>query len=114
MAHLPPRLLPWLSLEGKPCWLSTDDPDSRMSRLADDMEDEQMECGEQVCAGSRAVLADRAAGERAVRFALSRATESLADCASRTAGGFGRSGNPRRMPRKTEPNRHFVHTVPPP
>ncbi|MGC5398547.1 hypothetical protein ACPXCP_22770 [Streptomyces sp. DT20] len=79
MAHLPPRLLPWLSPEGNPCWLSTDDPDSRMSRLADDMEDEQMECGEQVCAGARAVLADRAAGERAVRFALSRATESLAD-----------------------------------
>ncbi len=50
-----------------------------MSRLADDMEDEQIECGEQVWAGSRAVPADRAAGERAVRFALTRATESLGD-----------------------------------
>ncbi|MER6115655.1 hypothetical protein [Streptomyces sp. NPDC001743] len=79
MADLPPRLLPWTSPEGQPCWLSTDDPDSRMSRLADDMEAEQIECGEEVWAGSRAVLADRAAGERAVRFALTRATESLGD-----------------------------------
>lgn len=79
MADLPPRLLPWVSAEGKPCWLSTDDPGSLMSRLADDMEDEQIECGEQVRAGARAVLADRAAGERAVRFALTRATESLGD-----------------------------------
>ncbi|MBW5252133.1 MULTISPECIES: hypothetical protein [Streptomyces] len=79
MTDLPPRLLPWASPEGKPCWLSTDDPGSLMSRLADDMEDEQIECGEQVWAGSRAVLADRAAGERAVRFALTRATESLGD-----------------------------------
>lgn len=76
---LPPRLLPWLSPEGNPCWLSTDDPDSRMSRLADDMEDEQIECGEQVWAGSRAVLADRAAGEWAVRSALARTSESLGD-----------------------------------
>ncbi|WP_406095929.1 hypothetical protein [Streptomyces sp. NBC_01013] len=79
MTDLPPRLLPWASPEGKPCWLSTDDPDSLMSRLADAMEDEQIECGEQVWAGTRAVLADRAAGERAVRFALTRAVESLGD-----------------------------------
>ncbi|MGN5634401.1 hypothetical protein [Streptomyces sp. AC154] len=79
MAHLPPRLLPWLSAEGNPCWLSTDEPDSRMSRLADDMEDEQIECGEQVWAGARAVLADRAAGEWAVRTALARCVESLGD-----------------------------------
>ncbi|MEU8506156.1 hypothetical protein AB0C40_15855 [Streptomyces brevispora] len=79
MAGLPPRLLPWVSAQGDPCWLSTDDPDSLMSRLADSMEDEQIACGEQVWAGSRAVLADRAAGERAVRFALTRAAESLGD-----------------------------------
>ena len=34
---------------------------------------------EEVLAGSRAVLADAAAGERAVRFALTRAVESLED-----------------------------------
>jgi hypothetical protein len=71
------RLLPWTSPDGKPCYLSTDHDDSRLSRLADDVEAAQLRSGEQVLAGARAVLADRAAGERAVRFALTRAGESL-------------------------------------
>ncbi|MEV5346264.1 hypothetical protein [Streptomyces achromogenes] len=75
MAEL--RLLPWTSPDGKPCYLSTDHDDSRLSRLADDVEAAQLRSGEQVLAGARAVLADRAAGERAVRFALTRAGESL-------------------------------------
>ncbi|MDN3259760.1 hypothetical protein QWJ26_08015 [Streptomyces sp. CSDS2] len=75
MAEL--RLLPWTSPDGKPCYLSTDPDDSRLSRLADDVEAAQLRSGEQVLAGARAVLADRAAGERAVRFALTRAGESL-------------------------------------
>ncbi|GAA3833089.1 hypothetical protein GCM10023083_76910 [Streptomyces phyllanthi] len=37
----------------------------------------QLRSGEEVFAGARAVLADSKAGERAVRFALTRATESL-------------------------------------
>ncbi|WP_030342774.1 hypothetical protein [Streptomyces californicus] len=32
------RLLPWSGPEGKPCYLSTDDPDGYMSRLADGIE----------------------------------------------------------------------------
>jgi hypothetical protein len=73
------RLLPWTTPEGKPCYLSTDNGDSRLSLLADDVEAAQLESGEQVLAGARAVLADPRAGERAVRFALTRAAESLAD-----------------------------------
>nr|WSS62531.1 hypothetical protein OG284_15455 [Streptomyces sp. NBC_01177] len=73
------RLLPWNSPEGKPCYLSTDDPGSRLSRLADEVEAELIACGEEVLGGSESVLADRAAGERAVRFALVRTTESLRD-----------------------------------
>ncbi|MDI3417855.1 sulfatase [Streptomyces luteolus] len=71
------RLLPWSSEDGKPCYLSSDDPHSTLSRLADDIEEEQLECGEAVLAGARAVLDDSVAGERAVRFALARAVESL-------------------------------------
>jgi hypothetical protein len=71
------RLLPWTSPEGKPCFLSADSRDSRLSRLADDMEAAQLESGEQVLNGAKAVLADPGAGERAVRFALIRAVESL-------------------------------------
>ncbi|GHD99934.1 hypothetical protein [Streptomyces alanosinicus] len=73
------RLLPWSTPEGKPCYLSTDSGHSRLSLLADDVEAAQLDSGEQVLAGARAVLADQAAGERAVRFALTRASESLAE-----------------------------------
>ncbi|MEU1086629.1 hypothetical protein ABZ401_07290 [Streptomyces sp. NPDC005892] len=73
------RLLPWNSPEGKRCYLSTDNPDSRMSRLADEVEADLLACGEDVLAGAREVLADESAGEVAVRFALRAATESLRD-----------------------------------
>ncbi|MFE9848357.1 hypothetical protein ACFYPN_06005 [Streptomyces sp. NPDC005576] len=36
------RLLPWSGPEGKPCYLSTDDSDSYMSRLADEIEADQL------------------------------------------------------------------------
>ena len=36
------RLLPWSSPDGKPCFLSTDDPASHLSRLADEMEEHQL------------------------------------------------------------------------
>lgn len=75
--HVPLRLLPWTGESGKPCYLSTDDDDGRMSRLADDIEATQLESGARVLDGARAVLDDVKAGERAVRFALTRSTESL-------------------------------------
>ncbi|KUN94488.1 hypothetical protein [Streptomyces caeruleatus] len=83
------RLLPWATPDGKPCYLSADNDHSRLSRLADDMEVAQLDSGEQVLAGARAVLADSKAGERAVRFALTRAVESLGD-ALRVATSRGR------------------------
>ncbi|MEU5370264.1 sulfatase [Streptomyces sp. NPDC005951] len=67
------RLLPWRSPGGKPCYLSTGDPNSRLSRLADDMEEEPIECGNVVLEGAQEVLADQAAGEVAARFALTQA-----------------------------------------
>ncbi|MFJ4539035.1 hypothetical protein ACIP39_24205 [Streptomyces tibetensis] len=73
------RLLPWTGSDGKPCYLSTDDPGSLLSRLADDLEAAQLVSAEQVIAGARAVLNDHEAGERALRFALTRAVESLAE-----------------------------------
>ena len=73
------RLLPWTGVDGKPCYLSTDDPDSLLSRLADDVEAAQLASAETVLAGAGAVLRDPKAGERAVRFALTRAVESLGD-----------------------------------
>ncbi|MFH9616138.1 hypothetical protein ACH4MM_20880 [Streptomyces pratensis] len=72
-------MLPWNSPEGRPCYLSTEDPGSRMSRLADEVEAEMVESGTAVLFGAEAVPADPAAGEVAVRFALTRAVESLRD-----------------------------------
>ncbi|SHI17340.1 hypothetical protein [Streptomyces sp. 3214.6] len=73
------RLLPWTNLDGRPCYLDTDDDHSRLSLLADNVEAAQLASAEHVLAGAGAVLADAKAGERAVRFALTRATESLGD-----------------------------------
>ncbi|WP_149830407.1 hypothetical protein [Streptomyces tailanensis] len=74
------RLLPWTTPDGKPCYL---DPDTAypgpLSQLADSVEVMQLGSAEEVLAGGRAVLADSAAGERALRFALTRAAESLED-----------------------------------
>ncbi|MFJ2263908.1 hypothetical protein ACIOKD_37420 [Streptomyces sp. NPDC087844] len=75
----PLRLLPWTTPEGKPCYLSTDSSASRLSLLADDVEAAQLDSGEQVLAGARAVLADPKAGEGEVRFALTRSLECLRD-----------------------------------
>jgi hypothetical protein len=36
------RLLPWSGPEGKPCYLSTDDQNGYMSRLADNIESVQL------------------------------------------------------------------------
>ncbi|MEU6914898.1 hypothetical protein [Streptomyces olindensis] len=73
------RLLPWTDADGKPCYLSTDNPHSLLSQLADDIEAAQLASAEQVLAGARAVLGDPKAGDRALRFALTRALESLGD-----------------------------------
>lgn len=50
-----------------------------LSQLADSVEVMQLGSAEDALARGRAVLADSAAGERALRFALTRAAESLED-----------------------------------
>ncbi|MFF6908773.1 sulfatase [Streptomyces sp. NPDC012389] len=59
--------------------MSTSNPNSRISRLADRTEEEQIGCGNVVLEGAQEVLADEAAGEVAVRFALTQAVLSLRD-----------------------------------
>ncbi|MFF7229829.1 hypothetical protein [Streptomyces sioyaensis] len=52
-----PRLLPWTT-DGKRCLLSTDDTGGYLSRLADDMEAEQLDIGEDVLREAEKVLDD--------------------------------------------------------
>ncbi|MEW2610495.1 hypothetical protein AB0937_09840 [Streptomyces sp. NPDC047880] len=91
------RLLPWTGTDGRPCYLSTDNPDSIFSRLADDIEAAQLGSAEQVLAGARAVLGDAGAGEHALRFTLVRAVESLGEVL-RVAASRGESIADRRRP----------------
>jgi hypothetical protein len=59
-AALAPRLLPWPSPEGKPCYLVTDHAGGYLSRLADDLEAAQLATGTDVLGLARAVLDDPA------------------------------------------------------
>ncbi|MEW1721752.1 hypothetical protein [Streptomyces sp. NPDC093109] len=73
------RLLPWENETGKPCFLSTSDPESMLSRLADDVEADQLDDGADVLSGAKAVLDDRKAGEHSLRLALRATTHVLGD-----------------------------------
>ncbi|MFD9210278.1 hypothetical protein ACFVZM_28855 [Streptomyces sioyaensis] len=53
----PPRLLPWTRSDWAPCYLSTDDPHSRLSQLADDVEDEVLTAAETLLAETELLFA---------------------------------------------------------
>ncbi|MFJ8489434.1 hypothetical protein ACIRBZ_13865 [Streptomyces sp. NPDC094038] len=53
------RLLPWSGPEGKPCYLSTDDPDGCMSRLADNIEAVQLGTAAELLERASEVLDDQ-------------------------------------------------------
>ncbi|MER5751197.1 hypothetical protein [Streptomyces sp. NPDC002088] len=82
------RLLPWTTPEGLPCYLSTDDPNSRLSRLADEVEADLLDSAESVLFAARALLDEPEARRRELRFAGVRMAEALAD-ALRIAGSRG-------------------------
>ncbi|MFC9679050.1 hypothetical protein [Streptomyces sp. NPDC056948] len=75
----PPRLLPWSSPDGNPCYLVTDDDGSYLSRLADDLEAVQLATGTDVLGLARKVLDDPASPRTEVRFASLRLAECLTD-----------------------------------
>ncbi|MFF3523173.1 hypothetical protein [Streptomyces sp. NRRL B-3253] len=75
----PPRLLPWPSPGGTPCYLVAEDGSSRLSRLADEMEETQLETGAEILAHARAVLGDTMSPYTEVRYAGIRLAECLGD-----------------------------------
>lgn len=74
-----PRLLPWATETGKPCWLSSASTGGVISRMADVMEAEQMRTGREVLAQSRGLLDVAALGPGELRFVATRLAECLAD-----------------------------------
>jgi hypothetical protein len=73
------RLLPWLSPEGKPCFLSTSGQGGYLSQLADAAEARQLTEGADVLARARHLLADPVSPNVEVRYTAIRLTECLAD-----------------------------------
>lgn len=85
----PLRLLPWLSPEGKPCYLVPGSNGGVVSRLADKTEARQLAEGLDVCRSARRVLDDPLTPNAEVRYTAIRLTECLAD-ALRVAESRGR------------------------
>ncbi|MFD8610901.1 hypothetical protein [Streptomyces sp. NPDC059631] len=75
----PLRLLAWTRPDGAPCYLSTDKPDSRLSRLADRLEADLLDSAEFVLTEGRALLADAATEAGELRFAGAQLAAALAD-----------------------------------
>ncbi|MPY63462.1 hypothetical protein [Streptomyces spongiae] len=73
------RLLPWPSLDGKPCYLVTDNGGGYLSRRADDLEATQLAIGADVLVLARSVLDDPASPYTEVRYAGLRLAECLTD-----------------------------------
>ncbi|WP_371792483.1 hypothetical protein OG285_27025 [Streptomyces sp. NBC_01471] len=73
------RLLPWTNERGGPCWLSTANPDSHLSRMADELEADMIASAEYVLEQARELFAETVVGERELRFAGTRLAESLGD-----------------------------------
>ncbi|MER6093602.1 hypothetical protein [Streptomyces bluensis] len=74
-----PRLLPWSSPEGKPCFLVPDSGGGYVSRLADDMEAVLLTMAAAVAEHARKVLDDPVSPYTEVRYAGVRLVECLTD-----------------------------------
>ncbi|MFJ9528978.1 hypothetical protein [Streptomyces cyaneofuscatus] len=84
------RLLPWTNDFGGPCWLSTGNPDSRISRMADELEAAMIASAEEVLSEARELLAESVVGEQELRFVGTRLAESLGDTLRIAASRGGR------------------------
>ncbi|MGC5397583.1 hypothetical protein ACPXCP_17780 [Streptomyces sp. DT20] len=73
------RLLPWSGPEGKHCYLSTDDPDGYMSRLADGIEAVQLGAAAELLEAASATLEDQDADPNDLRYLGHDLTGALRD-----------------------------------
>ncbi|MFI9603782.1 hypothetical protein ACIHCX_28705 [Streptomyces sp. NPDC052043] len=73
------RLLPWSGPEGKPCYLSTDDRDGYMSRLADNIEAVQLGTAAELLDQASETLDDQDAGPEDLRRLTEELTRALRD-----------------------------------
>ncbi|MGW2669304.1 hypothetical protein ACWC5F_14670 [Streptomyces sp. NPDC001272] len=76
-AHTQLRLLPWAGPDGKPCFLSTDAPDSHLSRLADNTEEIQLGLATELLDHAHEVLADPEADREELHLLATDLTNAL-------------------------------------
>ncbi|MDX3337271.1 hypothetical protein PV409_04780 [Streptomyces sp. ME02-6979.5a] len=73
------RLLPWSGPGDKPCYLSTDDPDGYMSRLADSIEAIQLGTAGALLEEAAEALDDRGTSPDEMRCLITELTGALRD-----------------------------------
>lgn len=71
--------MPWTGPEGKPCYLSSDDRHSYMSRLADNIESIQLGMAADVFDHATATVRDKHATPGDLRLLANELTSALAD-----------------------------------
>ncbi|MER5842158.1 hypothetical protein ABT099_17980 [Streptomyces prasinus] len=73
------RLLPWSGTDGKPCYLSTDDSNGHMSRLADNIEAVQLGMATELLGQAVDMIADAGAGPDDLRLLVKDLAGALRD-----------------------------------
>jgi len=73
------RLLPWSGPDDKPCYLSTDDRNGYMSRLADAIESEQLETAAELLNQATEALGDEHSGPEDMQLLAKELTGALRD-----------------------------------
>lgn len=90
------RLLPWEGPEGKPCYLSTDDRGGYVSRLADDVEADQLGSATELLQRALDTLDDQDTAPEAMLQLAKELTVTLADVLRiATSGGHLLAGSER-------------------
>ncbi|WP_432094614.1 hypothetical protein [Streptomyces sp. bgisy100] len=90
------RLLPWLGSSGQRSYLVTDDGASHLSRLADEMEEAQLQAGAVLLGHAAGILEAERTNPWELRYLSARLTEALRD-ALRVAESRGE-----RLPRSQD------------
>lgn len=73
------RLLPWKTESGKECLLSTDDPAGPLSRIADALEEKQIEAAGHVLEAAISTLTNPLSPRSEIEYMSRRLVEVLAD-----------------------------------
>ncbi|MEV3971183.1 hypothetical protein AB0K68_24010 [Streptomyces sp. NPDC050698] len=90
------RLLPWTGADGQPCYLLGDGT-GYVSRLADEIEDVQIDMADRLLAHAAELLAERRVTSAELHYLARRLSESLRDVKRVAESRGGRHAPPPRL-----------------